>query len=54
MVWPIVSCSNVLETQVTTLTITDTNLYVSVVTLSAQDNAKLLEKSKLGFIWLIN
>ena len=29
--------------------ITDTNLYVSVVTLSAQDNAKLLEQLKSGF-----
>ena len=29
--------------------ITDTNLYVPVVTLSAQDNEKLLEKLKSSF-----
>ena len=34
--------------------ITDTNLYVSVVTLSTQDNAKLLEKVKSGFKRVIN
>ena len=32
-----------------TFTITDTNLYVPVVTLSAQDNAKLLPQLKSGF-----
>ena len=30
----------------TKFSITDTNLYVSVVTLSTQDNSKLLEQSK--------
>ena len=30
-------------------TITDTKLYVSVVTLSTQDNAKLLQQVKSGF-----
>ena len=33
----------------TTFTITDTKLYVLVVTLSTQDNAKLLQQLKLGF-----
>ena len=32
-----------------TFTITETNLYVSVVTLSTQDNAKLLPRLKSGF-----
>ena len=35
--------------QVPTFTITETNLYVPVVTLSAQDNAKLLPQLKSGF-----
>ena len=35
--------------QVPTFTITETNLYVSVVTLSTQDNAKLLPQLKSGF-----
>ena len=34
--------------------ITDTNLYVPVVTLSTQDNAKLLEQVKSGFKRVIN
>ena len=33
---------------------TDTKLYVPVVTLSSQDNAKLLEQLKSGFIRIIN
>ena len=32
-----------------TFSITDTKLYVPVVTLSIQDNAKLLEQLKSGF-----
>ena len=36
----IISTNN--ANQVSTFTITDTNLYVPVVTLSAQDNSKLL------------
>ena len=40
--------SNV-DDQVPTLTITETNLYVLVVTLSTQDNAKLLPQLKSGF-----
>ena len=35
--------------QVPTFTITETNLYVPVVTLSTQDNAKLLLQLKSGF-----
>ena len=35
--------------QVPTFPITETNLYVPVVTLSTQDNAKLLPQLKLGF-----
>ena len=37
------------EDLATTFSITDTKLYVPVVTLSTQDNAKLLEKWKSGF-----
>ena len=37
------------DNQVPTFTITETNLYVPVVTLSTQDNAKLLPKLKSGF-----
>ena len=36
------------ENQVPTFIITETNLYVSVVTLSTQDNAKLLPQLKSG------
>ena len=35
--------------QVSTSTITETNLYVPVVTLSTQDHAKLLPQLKSGF-----
>ena len=35
--------------QIPTFTVTETNLYVSVVTLSTQDNAKLLPQLKSGF-----
>ena len=37
------------DNQVLTFTITETNLYVSVVTLSTQDNTKLLPQLKSGF-----
>ena len=40
--------------QVTTFTITYTKLYVPVVTLSTQDNAKLLQQLKSGFKRTIN
>ena len=35
--------------QVTSFSITDTKLYIPVVTLSTQDNAKLLEQLRSGF-----
>ena len=49
--WPVncVVSSNVDANQATTFTITDTKLYVPVVTLSTQDNAKLLQPLKSGF-----
>ena len=37
-----------------TFTITDTNLYVPVVTLSTQDDSKLLRQLKVGFKITIN
>ena len=37
------------EDQETALSITDTKFYVPVVTLSTQDDAKLLEQLKPGF-----
>ena len=40
--------------QVPTFTITETNLYVPVVTLSTQDNSKLLPQLKNGFKRTIN
>ena len=43
----IISTNN--ANQVPTFTITETNLYVSVVTLSTQDNSKLLTQLKNGF-----
>ena len=38
-----------IASQAPIFTITDTKLYVAVVTLSFQDNAKLLEQLKSGF-----
>ena len=40
--------------QAPTFTITETNLYVSIVTLSTQENAKLLPQLKSGFKGTIN
>ena len=40
--------------QVPTFTITETNLYVPVITLSTQDNAKLLPQLKNGFKRIIS
>ena len=40
--------------QVPTFTITDTKLYVPAVTLSTQDNAKLLEQLKSVFKRTVN
>ena len=37
------------DTKATTFAISDTKLYVTVVTLSTQDNAKLLQRLKSGF-----
>ena len=45
---------NPIAGQQPTFTITDTKLYVPVVTLSTQDNAKLLEQLKSGFKRRIN
>ena len=42
------------DTKATTFVITDTKLYVPVVTLSTQDNAKLLQQLKSGFKRTIN
>ena len=44
----VIMSTNVVN-QNTTFTITKTNLYVPVVTLSTQDNAKLLPQLKSGF-----
>ena len=38
-----------INNQIPTFTMTETNLYVPVVTLSTQDNAKLLPQLKSGF-----
>ena len=51
LTWP-VGCVIIytdVENQVPIFTITETNLYVSVVTLSTQNNAKLLPQLKSGF-----
>ena len=37
------------DNQIPTFTITETNLYVPVFTLSTQDNVKLLPQLKFGF-----
>ena len=41
-------------TDAETFAITDTKLYVAVVTLSTEDNAKLLQQLKFGFKRTIN
>ena len=46
--------SNAAENQNTTVAITDTKLYLPVITLSTQDNAKLLQQLKWGFKRTIN
>ena len=50
---PLINCESAgtIDNQVPTFTITDRKLYVPVVTLSTQDDAKLL---KLGFKRAIN
>ena len=44
----VIISANILD-QIPTFTIKETNLYVRVVTLSTQDNAKLLPQLKSGF-----
>ena len=46
--------SNAAANQATTFAITDTKLYVPVVTLSIDDNAKQLQQLKSGFKLKIN
>ena len=51
MTWP-ANCVIIytdVANQIPTFTITETNLYVPVATLSTQDNAKLLPQLKSGF-----
>ena len=51
MTWPancVIIYTNV-NNQVPTFKITETNVYVPIVTLSTQDNAKLLPQLKSGF-----
>ena len=49
-----VNLSTEAANQNATFAITDTKLYVPVITLSQQDNAKLLQESKSGFKRVIN
>ena len=55
---PILTCSESYvissATSKTKFVITDTKLYAPVVTLSNQDNAKLLEKLRSGFKRIVN
>ena len=46
--------SNAAVNQATTFAITDTKLYVPVVTLSTQDNAKVLQQLKSDFKRTLN
>ena len=46
--------SNAFHNQAIILAITDTKLYVPVVTLLTQDNGKLLQQLKLGYNYTIN
>ena len=46
--------ADVVASQVPTFPITDTKLYVLVLTLSSEDNAKLLQQLKSGFKRTIN
>ena len=48
------TCVITIDTGVGKFAITDTTLYVPVVTLSTQDNAKLLQQLKSGFKRTIN
>ena len=52
---PLINCEiNQILNQATTFAITDTELYVPVVTLSTQDNAKLFQQLKSSFKRTIN
>ena len=53
LTWP-KGCVIFSATGETKFTITETKLYVPVVTLSTQDNAKLLQQLKSGFKRTIN
>ena len=56
LIWP-ANCAVVstnVANQNATFAITDTKLYVPAVTLSTQDNAKLLQQLKSGFKRIIN
>ena len=46
--------SNAIHNQAITIAITDTKLYVPVVTLLTQDNGKLLQQLKLGYNYTVN
>ena len=56
LTWPnrFFKIDNTIAGQEPTFTMTDTKLYIPVVTLSTQDNAKLLEQLKSGFKRTIN
>ena len=48
------NCATSFATRKITFAITDTKIYVPIVTLSTQDNAKLLEQLKSSFKRTIN
>ena len=50
---PLLNCESN-DTKATTFAITDTKLYAPLVTLSTQDNTKLLKQLKSGFKRTIN
>ena len=54
MVWKLRYSGNYVVAQATTFSMTDTKLYVPVITLSTEDNEKLLEQLKSGFKRIIN
>ena len=53
LIWSVI-CVICKENRVTTFAMTDAKLYVPVVTLSTQDNAKLLQQLKSGLKRTIN
>ena len=54
LVWKLHLVATNVAAQTATYSVTDTKLYVPVVTLSPQDNVKLLEQLKSGFKRTIN